>query len=875
MTTRLKTANLVIVVSVGLAAVALLMLGWIGIQSTNRSNLPAAMLLDPDAWRRMLLVVAVIVSGIVAVLLWALIYNSRACHRAETRLEGMSHRLPGGFYVFRLTDDGMSNYEFLTVNAANVLGISREQVMKDPGVARRLVVVEDRERVNVALVQSHAALSPMEIDFRIRKPDGEIRWVRTLAVPARASGNDVVWNGHLFDITDIRSTEQALRETTQRLEDAQRVARFGDWTCELATGEVTWSQQVYRLLDRDPALGPPNLTEVIDLPLEGPEPMANAFELAQATGESQSFEASTRLSDGEVVTLDVIVLPVADAEGNVTGMRGTMQDITSRKALEERLSLAKEAADATNRAKSAFLATMSHEIRTPLNGMLGLLELISLTPVNPEIHTALEAVRDSGQSLQRIIDDILDFSKIEAGKLQIFPEPTRVSDLIGSVHRIYSGSATSLGLEFRQYIDPEISPVLMLDAMRLRQILSNFISNAIKFTSSGSVELRVLSEGHDSGLQCLRFEVVDTGIGISPEEQRKLFQEFEQAQNVASRFGGTGLGLSISQRLAELMGGHVGMTSTLGAGTTMTLHLVALVANPALAPSLREPHQAAPMAFAVKLPEAEAAVATDTVSADSGTVILVVDDHPTNRMVMRKQADTLGYAVVDVEDGAEALEQWRTGKFALVLTDLNMPGMSGYELSRAIRQEEESHEDRRIPIIACSANAIPGVREDCMQAGMDDYIAKPIRLMELREKLTTWLPAAAQHGDASPHLPEVAAETANEENPSNPMAPDSPLHVGRRTNELGITKQVLAHFRQVNDVDVKHLLEAVQGNDLATVTRMAHRIKGACGFIGATELAAICGMIEHAGRDEDEPGVTWLIDVFHMELEQLNASLDA
>ena len=281
------------------------------------------------------------------------------------------------------------------------------------------------------------------------------------------------------------------------------------------------------------------------------------------------------------------------------------------------------------------------------------------------------------------------------------------------------------------------------------------------------------------------------------------------------------------------------------------------------------------MALPVKLPEAAASVATDAVSADSGPLILVVDDHPTNRMVMRKQADTLGYAVVDVESGAEALEQWRTGKFALVLTDLNMPGMSGYELSRAIRQEEAGREDRRIPIIACSANAIPGVREDCMQAGMDDYIAKPIRLMELHEKLTTWLPASVQLGDANLPLPGAAAEAANDENSRNPIGPDPEMRVGRRTNELGITKQVLAHFKQVNDLDVMHLLEAVERDDLATVTRMAHRIKGACGFIGATELAAVCGMIEQAGRDEDGPGVAWLIDVFHMELEQLNAILDA
>ncbi|MGV8922111.1 MAG: ATP-binding protein [Thermomonas sp.] len=834
---------------------------------------------------RLLLLVAVIVIGVICALLWAVIHNTRACHRAETRLQLLTHRLPGAFYVFRLPTGGSGTYEFLTVDAGNVLGVSREQILQDANVAHRLIVPEDRERLNAALAKSRAALSHLEADFRIQRPDGEVRWIRTLAVPLRGTKDDIVWNGHLFDITEIRLTEQALRDATQRLEDAQSVARLGDWTCELATGEVTWSPQVYQLLGRERALGPPSLAEVVDLPLEGPQPMADAFEQAQITGEPQSFEASAHLPGGTVVTLDVIVLPVSDASGNVTGMRGTMQDITARKALEEGLTLAKEAADATNQAKSAFLATMSHEIRTPLNGMLGLLELISLTPVNHEIRTTLEAVRDSGQSLQRIIDDILDFSKVEAGKLGIFPEPTHLLDLVHSVQRIYAGSAKSLGLDFRLHVDPDISPVLMLDGLRLRQILSNFISNAIKFTPKGCVELRVLSEGRDSDLECLRFEVVDTGIGIASEEQKMLFQEFEQAQSIANRYGGTGLGLSISRRLAELMGGHVSMSSKPGAGTTMTLHIVALIANPALAPQnsekqseppelLREEAswpEKAPLPAATSLAE-QASLPAETETRDSNLLILVVDDHPVNRMVMRRQINALGYAAEDVESGADALERWRTGRFSLVLSDLNMPGMSGHDLTRRIREAEAAIAGRRIPIIACSANAIPGVLQECLDTGMDDYIPKPINLQVLSEKLDQWLPHPIQRTQASSSLQQGPIDAASGGSKAD-TGSETRCFVGK--NESAITQRALAHFRQVNDVDVMHLMEAIEQGDMETVTHMAHRIKGACGFINATGLASVSAMIEQAGRADDRPGVAWLIDVFQLELEQLNATIDA
>lgn len=679
----------------------------------------------------------------------------------------------------------------------------------------------------------------------------------------------------MIDITDMKATEQSLHDAIKRLEDAQSLAKLGDWTCDLTTGAMTWSPLVYELFERNRALEPLSWAELVEMFEEGPLIATDAFELAQTTNEPQSFDATIRRSNGVFVVLEIVVLLLADTSGSESVMRGTLQDVTTRKAVEQKLLSEKEAAEASNETTSSFLATMSHEIRTPLNGILGLIEVISLTLVNPEIRGALEAVQESGRSLRRILDDILDFSKAEAGKLEIFPEPTRIADVIESVHRIYSGSAKSLGLEFSVYVDPKISPILILDPLRLRQILSNFVSNSIKFTRQGSVELRVLSEGQNSDLECLRFEVMDTGIGISAEDQQMLFQQFRQAHSIANRFGGTGLGLSISRRLAELMGGQISMSSELGVGTTLKLHIVAFVGNPAVVLPTTGTGTGTETIVPKQLAEGIALPGEKILSTErtgSELLILVVDDHPTNRTVMRSQISALGYDADDVESGVEALERWRTGKYKLVVTDLNMPNMSGYELSRCIREAENGLAGCRTPIIACSANVIPGVVESCLEAGMDDYMAKPISLKVMQEKLGKWLGTANHPDDVSPQLSEEALGASDESSSSGTESGTRPAGL---KFEFPITQRAIALFRKVNDLDVIQLLAAIQEGDMEAVTHLSHRIKGASSFVGASGLVSVCAMIEQAGREKDAAAVAWLMDAFHIELEQLYAALDA
>jgi CheY-like chemotaxis protein/two-component sensor histidine kinase len=384
---------------------------------------------------------------------------------------------------------------------------------------------------------------------------------------------------------------------------------------------------------------------------------------------------------------------------------------------------------------------MSHEIRTPMNGVLGMLELLGRTTLDAEQRAMLAVIDDSGRSLQRIIDDILDFSKIEAGRLDMAPAPTDVRRLVERVADLHRGAARGKGLLLEHRVDPRIHAALLVDGQRLQQILGNLISNAVKFTHAGRVEVRAELVEWREGADTLRFDVQDTGIGIAAEDQERLFQPFVQAPVAGGRVrAGTGLGLTISQRLAQLMGGAIELRSELGSGTTASLVL-----------TLRHAHaHAHAQPQAVADPDARSAAAAAPRKAPgvaeaqaAGRLVLVVDDHPTNCVVMKGQLTVLGYAALTAENGAAALELMRSHRFGLVLADCNMPVMDGYELAREIRRREQEQGLPRIPIVACTANALQGEAEACRAAGMDDYITKPATTAQLLGKLERFLPREA------------------------------------------------------------------------------------------------------------------------------------
>jgi CheY-like chemotaxis protein/HPt (histidine-containing phosphotransfer) domain-containing protein/two-component sensor histidine kinase len=493
-----------------------------------------------------------------------------------------------------------------------------------------------------------------------------------------------------------------------------------------------------------------------------------------------------------------------------------------------------------------------------MHGMLGMLELLGLTELDAEQRETLATVRESSKSLLRIIDDILDFSKIESGKLEVRPEVVSIKQIIEEVQSIYLGNASSKGLIVRRMVDPRISPALWTDPVRLRQILNNFVSNAIKFTPEGSIDISAVWVGRGEGQESLRFVVRDTGIGISQEDQQLLFQPFTQAGDVVRRrAGGAGLGLVISRQLAHMLGGSISMASEPGKGTTMTLSLtLPIVESPPgngvesgrALPATTPTHRTAP-----SIAQAE----------KEGTLVLLVDDHPVNRLLLLRQVQTLGYAAQTAEDGIEALELWKSSRFGLVITDCHMPQMDGYELARSIRRLESAEDRKRVPIIACTANALQGEIDTCRAAGMDDCLVKPVELSQLMEKIEQWLP-----------IPQEPAPPAAAAGPSPAAAPsvipiDQALLTANCGGDAPMEGEILATFRRTCDEDGSGLEAAVAAGDPARVTHFAHRMGGASKMVGALEFAAACEHIDRASRAGDWKEVLAGMPAFERERMRL------
>ncbi|PZQ65053.1 MAG: hypothetical protein DI570_03335 [Phenylobacterium zucineum] len=552
------------------------------------------------------------------------------------------------------------------------------------------------------------------------RPDGGTQWARVQLGPWRDQAGEVAgliitW----YDITQIVEALESSERSEERLKLALQLAELHVFEVDYVRRELTKVGASDTFFETPKTFGDleHDVWSTVDSRDRGW--LLEMWRRHQKHGEPYRPEYRVARSDGQEVWVAGTTKLTVDEDGKPVRLVGALRNITPQKAAERALVQAKEEAEAANRAKSAFLATMSHEIRTPLNGVLGMAQALAadddLTETQRE---RIDVIHQSGESLLAILNDVLDLSKIEAGKLGLESAPFEVADLAKTVHATFQAIAEAKGVSFELTVDTAARGVYEGDEVRVRQILWNLVSNALKFTERGGVKVRI---GERDG--ALALTVFDSGIGMSPQQLAGLFRKFEQADaSTTRRFGGTGLGLAICRELAEMMGGSISATSAPGMGSTFTALLP-------LAQLSRDAIRPRPVA-----PERKRAQASSQIAARPVRV-LAAEDNTMNQLVLKTLLAQIGVEPVIVPDGKAAVAAWEREPWDVILMDVQMPIMDGPTATAQIRARERSEGRPRTPIVALTANAMSHQIAEYLQAGMDAFVAKPIEAGRLYETL--------------------------------------------------------------------------------------------------------------------------------------------
>jgi two-component system sensor histidine kinase/response regulator len=921
--------------------------------------------------------------------------------RAESRLREAEHRyralvekVPAVVYLQEIGGPDPAMYMSPRIEA--LTGYSPEDC-RDPALRWLMVHPDDRERMQS---EDERPTRPGEVittEYRVLHRDGHTVCVRneSLVVEEEETGSRY-WQGFMLDITEAKKAEEALRKSEERYRLVASATDETIWDSDILADEQTWNGAVETMFGYPQEMRTSTAWwEEHIHPGDRERILASVDAVLEGRGEMWSGEYRFRCADGAYSTVVDRAYVVRDAEGRPVRMIGSMSDITNRKRYERDLTEAREEAERANRAKSEFLANMSHEIRTPMNGILGMTELLLDTPLNAEQREFAQTVRLSGQNLMMIIDDILDFSKIEAGAMRLESIDMDLRSTVEDVTVLLGGRAQDKGVELACLVERDVPEALRGDPGRLRQILTNLLSNAIKFTDEGEVIVRIELVDEDDEVATVRFEVSDTGIGISSEQQQRLFLAFTQADaSTTRRYGGTGLGLAISKQLVNLMGGEMSVESRPGAGSTFSftvafekqadgprparavaadlagrrvlvvddnrtnrtilekqlsswgIRTTAVEGGPGALKELRsaggEPYDLA--VLDMQMPGMDGMELARKIKADpdlarirlvlltsmgrrgeeagrsgieayltkpvrqselyyalmmvmGGTTpeegrlvalrgqggqkarahrVLVAEDNPVNQKVAQRMLENLGYLVDVVGDGREALEAIASTTYGAVLMDVQMPGMDGYRATRQIRLREDQMGRRnmmmglrkqRTPIIAMTANAMQGDRERAIEAGMDDYISKPVSRKELGTALGKWVSGTPAY--------RVPGTEDGESGSALDRGVIASMRGLQGEDKTDIVAELAGMFLDDARPRLSALEEAVLGDDAPAVESLAHTLKGSSGNMGARGMSALCARLEAAGASGDLSQGFGLLERLKEEFARVDRAFEA
>lgn len=827
---------------------------------------------------------------------------------------------------------------YISASAEKTYGHSAQQFYDDPSLWLKLVHEEDRDGV-LRYIRELQEKGFVRMEYRIVRPDGEVRWVSDRGTLARDGAGDAIrFDGIVSDITDQKLAAQALIESQQRLQSilqgspillysidanglitlaegrglvglhppgAQMVGQsintlyaskpelIADWTRALRgesfttiselRGYVfeTWysplraadgslkgavsvgtditarqfaeealreSEERFRRLAsatsegvailRNGAIVDANqtmailfgfkLSELIGKSLtelivpEGRRPLEGRLK----TRSEESFESYGLRKDKSAfpIEIDSRLLSHDIEPSRVTLIR----DITPQKKIFEELRHARDVAEEAARAKTEFLANVSHEIRTPLNAILGISDLLAHTEIAPGQLEYVKTIQSSGSALLEVINDILDSAKIEAGKMELEIVPFHLREFVRESGELLAHKARSKGLHFATEVDESLPTYACGDMARIRQVLLNLINNAIKFTESGEVVIRVdrLAERCTPERVAVRFSITDTGVGIPADRKDRLFKPFSQIDtSTTRRYGGTGLGLAISLQLVQAMGGTLDVESRRGEGSCF-FFVLNLPLSPESSQQWKGTGALAPSRLSPNPPVGKTAR------------LLLVEDHAVNQMVAERMLEKLGLTVETVHSGRAAIEAIRARDYDLVFMDCQMPEMDGYEATRRIRAAEKP--GTHLPIVAMTAHAMTGDREKCLESGMDDYLSKPITLERLSDVISSFLPNVVCATQIDATREDRQAETVS---------------LQTLSSIYGTDRTGLAALIQIFIEDTERRLELIGkahvSGDAAGIRHLAHSLKGSCANVGAERMREISSRLESSARDPD------------------------